>query len=210
MGDIRTKRRRRPVASLVTLAVLAFIGIAAAGDALGWWDIPVLTVIVVSLIATTVGVIISAIVNRSWIGLPLVAFLGVITTGLLITQPDLDGGMGERTLAPATVAAAEQPQQLGVGQLTIDLDQVPLTDEPIDVRAEVGIGHLHVIVPRDATVVIDAEVGAGDVTVDGITVDDGVRSSSHERTFEPAGVSAGTITLDLELGIGRIEVDRAL
>jgi len=53
-------------------------------------------------------------------------------------------------------------------------------------------------------------MGAGDLTIDGLTVADGVRSSADQRTLEPAGISAGTITLDLELGVGRIEVERAL
>ncbi|MCU1359422.1 MAG: Phage shock protein PspC (Stress-responsive transcriptional regulator), partial [Ilumatobacteraceae bacterium] len=87
MTDVRPRRKRRPIASLVTLAVLAFIGIAAAGDALDWWNIPVLTTVVVSLIGTAVGAVISAIVNRSWIALPVVPLLAVVTTGLLITHP---------------------------------------------------------------------------------------------------------------------------
>ena len=208
ISDVRTKRRRRPVGSIVTLWVVAFIFIASSGDALDWWDIPVLTALVISLVSTVLGIIVSSIVNRRWVGIPFIAPLLVVITGLLITQPDLDGGVGERDVRPHTVALAERPQQLAAGELTIDLTDVPLGDRAIDVRAEVGMGHLVVIVPQDATVVLDSEVGAGDVMVDEFTVADGVRHSD-QRTLRPTGTSVGTINLDVEMGTGRIDIQRA-
>lgn len=213
LDDVRPRRRRWPIGSMVTLAVMAFIGIASAGDALGWWDIPVLTVVLVSLVTTIVGVIVSGIVNRSWMGVPLVAILGVATTGLLIAQPDLDGGMGDRSVTPETIAEGERPQQLGLGELNIDLTVVPLGTvtqaAPLDVRAEVGIGRLRVTVPDDVTVVLDATVGAGELVIDGRNVTDGVRH--HEQTtLTPATgtPSTATVVLDIEMGIGRIDIDR--
>lgn len=208
VDDVRPRRKRRPVGSLVTLAVLAFVGVASAGDALGWWDIPVLTTLLVSLISTAVGIVISAIVNRSWMGIPLIAILAVVTTGLLITHPDLDGGVGDRAVNAQTVQQAERSQKLGAGELTMDLGDVPLSNEPVNVRAEVGVGHLKITVPSDATLVIDAQLGAGDVWVDGDKVIDGVRRDT-QRTLQPAGVSAGTMHLDVEVGLGRIDIERA-
>jgi phage shock protein PspC (stress-responsive transcriptional regulator) len=208
IDDIRPRRRRRPVGPIVALVVLAFIGIASAGDALDWWDIPVLTTLVVSVISIAVGAIVSAIVNRSWVSLPLAAMLAPIAVGLLITQPDLDGGIGERVVAADTIAAAERNQQLGMGELRLDLTNVPMDQlaEALDVQAEVGIGHLVVIVPDDATLVINAEIGAGDVMLDGINVGDGMRHE-YTRTVTPDGVSVGTIDLDLRVGMGRIDVE---
>jgi hypothetical protein len=210
MDDLRTTRRRRyPIASLAVLGVLAFIGIASAGDAAGWWDIPVLTTVVVSLVATIGGAVAGAIVNRSWMTFAVVPMLTVATVGLLIVQPDLDGGIGDRTIEPTTVAAAERHQQLGIGQLTMDLTKVPLGADTVEVRAEVGTGHLHVLVPRDVTIVLDAEVRAGDVVIDDDTVADGLHERA-ERTFAAEGTSTGTVRLDLEVGAGHIDVDRVL
>jgi predicted membrane protein len=169
----------------------------------------VLTVLVTSLIATGVGIIISTLVNRTWIGLPLVALLSIMTAGLLVTQPDLDGGIGDHSITPRSVQVAERPQQLGIGELTVDLTQTPLGAEPMDVRAEVGLGHLVVVVPRDATVVIDAEIGAGDVVVDGDVIADGVRRQAEQKVIESVGVSSGTINLDVQVGSGRIDIHRA-
>jgi hypothetical protein len=86
---------------------------------------------------------------------------------------------------------------------------VPLGADTVDVRAEVGTGHLHVLVPRDVTVVLDAEVRAGDVTIDDANVADGLHERA-ERTFTPEGTSTGTVHLDLEMGAGHIDIDRVL
>ena len=211
IDDIRPRRRRRPVGSIVALAVVAFIGVASAGDALDWWDISVLTTLIVSLISTAVGAIVSAIVNRSWMALPLVALLAVVTTGLFITHPDLDGGIGERTVTADTIAVAERNQQLGMGELRLDLSDVPMAqlDAALQVQAEVGIGHLVVIVPDDATLVIHTQLGAGDLMLDGNNVADGVRHDDT-RTITPDSVSIGTIDLDVSVGVGRIDIERAV
>ena len=211
IDDIRPRRRRRPVGSIVALAVVAFIGVASAGDALDWWDISVLTTLIVSLVSTAVGATVSAIVNRSWMALPLVALLAVVTTGLFITHPDLDGGVGERTVTADTIAAAERNQQLGMGELRLDLSNVPMDqlDAALQVQAEVGIGHLVVIVPDNATLVIHTQLGAGDLTVDGNNVADGVRHDDT-RTMTPDDVSIGTIDLDVSVGVGRIDIERAV
>ena len=211
IDDIRPRRRRRPVGSIVALAVVAFIAVASAGDALDWWDISVLTTLIVSLISTAVGAIVSAIVNRSWMALPLVALLAVVTTGLFITHPDLDGGIGERTVTADTIAVAERNQQLGMGELRLDLSDVPIDqlDAALRVQAEVGIGHLVVIVPDDATLVIHTQLGAGDLMLDGNNVADGVRHDDT-RTITPDSVSIGTIDLDVSVGVGRIDIERAV
>jgi hypothetical protein len=63
------------------------------------------------------------------------------------------------------------------------------------VRAHVGIGVLHVIVPADESVVVTSRVKAGDV-----------------RPLDEAtstGMSAGTLYLDARVGAGRIDVVRA-
>jgi hypothetical protein len=210
MDDVRRPRRRRyPVASSAVLAVLLFIGTAAAGNALDWWSIPALAIVVVSLLGTAAGAIAGAIVNRSWLTLSVLPMLAIATTGLLVTQPNLDGGIGDRTVRPHAVATAERAQHLGIGELTVDLMQVPLGTETLDVRAEVGYGRLHVIVPRGVTLIVDGEVRAGDVVVDGVSIADGFHETAGQR-FEADGTPAGTVHLDLEIGAGRIDVDRAL
>ena len=88
--------------------------------------------------------------------------------------------------------------------------------------ARVGLGRLHVSVPNDVQLVIDADVGAGDVRLDGRQLASGLRTSDHWT--EPATVttSAGTTSststavptatlhLTLDVGAGDLAIDRTI
>ncbi|MGW4108437.1 hypothetical protein ACWEGV_36520, partial [Streptomyces sp. NPDC004976] len=72
---------------------------------------------------------------------------------------------------------------------------------------------IHVILPRDATVKLTIDVGVGDIKLPGeerkdVDVAPGKRK---EVTLEPpAGAGkAGTLDLDLHVGVGQAEVSRA-
>ena len=70
----------------------------------------------------------------------------------------------------------------------------------MDVEAKVGIGELRVIVPQDATVAVDASARAGSVDVLGQE-----ESGGHARIV----TGDGRYTLDLHVGAGEIDVERA-
>ena len=202
------RRRRIPIGSITALAVIAFVGIASSGDSLDWWDIPVLGVVVTSLIALAVGLAISTVVNGAWFFVPLVLVLGAAAGFLVTADPSLDGGVGERIIRPGDVAQAEAVHDLAIGELTLDLVDLPLDgDDPVTVTAEVGVGRLHVIVPTGATVELSGEVGAGQMTVGEREVFAGVRHEDR-RTLPALGEATGTIVLDVRVGIGQIDIDR--
>ncbi len=202
------RRRRFPIGSITALAIAVGAAGAAAGDALGWWDVPVLGVVVTSTIAFAAGLVISAIVNRAWFFVPIVLVLGGAASFLVVAEPSLDGGVGERTSRPTTVADAEQNHDLAIGELTLDLVDVPLDrNVPLLVTAEIGIGRLHVIVPAGATLVVTSDVGTGHVMVGDREVLAGVRQDDR-RTIAAVGEPTGTIELDLRVGIGEIDLDR--
>lgn len=202
------RRRRYPIGSITVLAVVAAAAIAAAGDAIDWWDVPVLGVVVASIIAAAAGIAISTVVNRAWFFVPFVLVLAGAATFLVVAEPSLDGGVGERTNRPATVADAERSHDLAMGELTLDLVDVPLdADRPVRVDAEVGVGRLHVIVPAGATLVVTSEVGTGHLVIGEREVVAGVRQDDR-RTIAAIGEPTGTIELDLRVGIGEIDIDR--
>jgi phage shock protein PspC (stress-responsive transcriptional regulator) len=204
----RPRRRRRPIGSISLLGVIAFVGIASAGDAIDWWNIPVLAVVVTSIIVLALGLAVSTIVNRAWFFVPIVLLLAA-TAGLLIAaDPSLDGGIGERTSRPSTVADAQIVHDIALGELTLDLVDVPLDlDTPVRVVAEVGVGRLHVIVPAGATLMVTSDMGAGEVLIGDRQVVDGIRQQDL-RTIAAIGDERGTIELDLRVGIGQIDIDR--
>ena len=207
----RPVRRRIPVVPIAIVVAWTMVAIASIGDAVGWWDAPVLGITIAFLAILQAGIVLGAIVNRSWIGVPFFLLLAVPMTFLLITQPNLDGGIGKRTHAPTTIEQAQQPQSLGVGELTLDLTGVPAAEGSLAVRAEVGIGRLHVIVPDDAVIEVTTELGGGHVVIEGDEISSGLRQSA-ERTDVPSVSSNAdrrVVALDLEVGAGEIAVDRS-
>ena len=205
----RVRAPRRPIGSIgVGIAVL-WVAFAAAIEALGWWDATALWVIVIGLGIVMVALFVSTIVNRSvWLPIPL-ALLGLIVAVLCLAQPDLDGATGQRTVRPATVAAATEAQHLAAGQLTIDLRDVPFTPgEPVAVTAEVGAGQLRVLVPTNLDVLVRTDVGAGQAEVWGGEVSDGIRQDATRTAEAERMPVAGAVELDLRVGLGQISVER--
>jgi hypothetical protein len=136
---------------------------------------------------------------------------------LLVIQPYLNGGFGERTVRPTTALAAERSQRLAAGELTLDLTDVKLSQqdlatEVINVRAEVGFGRLHVLVAHNAVLRITTDLGAGHVVIDGREVASGIRQTDQLIDSPNGSVEIGrqTFALDLKIGGGEIAIDRAL
>jgi hypothetical protein len=157
-------------------------------------------------------VVASAIVNRR-VALvattaPILA-LGAIT--LLVTNPDLSGGIGERTANPITVADAAVPQRLAIGQLTLDLRAIPagadVATTQVNVDAHVGIGRLHILVPRTAELELHGNTGGGSIRVDGNERSSGLRVHDDSVIIAPAGPVTERIVLNVRVGIGDLSID---
>jgi phage shock protein PspC (stress-responsive transcriptional regulator) len=158
--------------------------------------------------ALAVGLLVvaAALFVGAWWGRakPLIA-IGVLFTiaaaGASLVDVPLKGGAGDRTWDP--VASVRPAYRLGVGDATLDLTNV--AGDRVDTKASVGIGHLRVVVPHDATVDVDAHAGLGEVRVLGRTAD----GTDAERSVQEAGSELGPkITLDVRVGVGQVEVVR--
>jgi phage shock protein PspC (stress-responsive transcriptional regulator) len=138
---------------------------------------------------------------RGRLALGLVAgVLVVVVAGLLLAvRIPISSGIGDRTYTDV-----HSRYSLGVGKLNVDLGDASLPQGETFVKATLGIGHLRVTVPRDASVELDARVQGGTVVALG-RKDDGthVRSRIVDRTG-----SGRVLVLDLRTGFGKIEVDR--
>ena len=91
--------------------------------------------------------------------------------------------------------------RLAVGQLVVDLRDVPFGFQPKYITVTVGLGQVQVVVPRDVSIVVVARSGAGQASLfdqiyDGLKVD-------VTRTYEPPGAS-GQLQLDIEAGLGQV------
>lgn len=130
----------------------------------------------------------------------LASAVAAIVTAFSWFDVSLGDGVGDRAYVPASTAEVKQTYTLGVGNLKLDLSNVRTTG-PLDVKAKVGIGELRVIVPPNATVVLDSHAKAGSIEALGRR-DDG-------RNAHVLVGNRGTLHLDADVGAGRIDVVRA-
>jgi hypothetical protein len=183
----------------VVLAALGVVWLLAAVDV---FEVDVELWLGVLLVA--VGAAVALL--PSGIGRGLLIVLGIVLAlagaAVATVDVDLSGGIGEDTERPRSAAELEDRYDLGIGSLKLDLTGLEL-EEDATVDAEVGIGELIVAVPPDATVVVDAHVGAGDIQALG-EEEDGF-DADVEETFDGSGP---TLTVKADVGMGAIKVQR--
>ncbi|MER7960675.1 PspC domain-containing protein [Streptomyces ardesiacus] len=161
------------------------------------------------------GIAVSAFLGRTGAGS---VFLAIVTAGLLAASTAVPENVGTEwvrtTWKPLVAADVRDQYEVGAGSGTLDLSRLDLAEgQTVTTRAEVGMGRIRVVVPQDVTVRLSVEVGVGDIQLPG---DDGkdvdVAPGKHkEITLPPAksGKDAGTLDLDLQVGLGQAEVARA-
>jgi phage shock protein PspC (stress-responsive transcriptional regulator) len=194
-------RPRSILGRLTFAAVLLTLGVMALLD-----NLDVVAPDVRHYLAATMAVVGLALVVGAWWG----RVRGAIVVGMLLlpalfftTLVDVPfaGDIGDVRYRPTSVAEISSPYELAIGELRIDLSDI---DTDAEIRADLGIGLLWVIVPADADVVVTSEIGIGqldllDLRRGGLGVD---------RTVTSAG-DGPDVVLDLEAGIGEVRVDRA-
>jgi hypothetical protein len=149
--------------------------------------------------------------GRSLIAAALLVSVTLVSTsafGVPLRDGVLRDGVGERQWRIDTVADNNSPYRFGAGAAELDLTGVELTPgRRMQVEASVAMGYLLVRVPRDVGVEVTAASGLGEVRLPGAVVEEG-RSVERTVDLEPVDGAAGTIVLDLEAGIGAVEVRR--
>ena len=119
----------------------------------------------------------------------------------------LHGPIGDQRWAPQTIDDLEGSYEVSIGKGTLDLTGVDLDrGDRIGLEASVGIGHLVILVANDVALEVDTNVGAGEAQVLGLE-QNGVGISTDQQDDGHAG--GGTFVLDLEVGLGQVEVHRA-
>jgi phage shock protein PspC (stress-responsive transcriptional regulator) len=200
----RTPSILGPLAISVGIVV---IGVLFALDASHTINISAQAVLAAALL--TVGI---ALVIAAWIGRAraLIAVGVILTVALAVTAAldvPLRGGMGTRNDAPLAVTDLPAAYHLGIGNQTIDLTQLKTGGKTVHIAASVGFGQLRIFVPGDAVVKAHGRVGAGDLRLLGA-----ITNGTHlNRTVvvEPNGptvAAAGELDLDLQVGVGDVEV----
>ena len=94
-----------------------------------------------------------------------------------------------------------------MGALTVDLSRLPIRTDTT-YKARVDLGSVDVIVPRNAQVVVRYTVDAGEVTAFGRPVADGTELSGVVTDPIRCVRDRPTLTLDLAVDLGTVEVRR--
>lgn len=164
------------------------------------------------------GVMIAALVIVAGAALVAAAFVGgarwLVLPALAIALPlafvsaagiDLDGGIGDKRVHPASVAELRDGYRLGAGQLIVDLRDIELPPGDRRLSIEIGAGHALVLVREDVCVAGSARIGMGAVAIfnrenGGIDVDwsDGARAAKKTPR----------LIVDGDVGLGLLEVSR--
>ena len=165
-------------------------------------------VLALALVVVGGALVVSAWWGRSRgliaLGIPLVLVVG----GLGLVDVPLEGGIGNPTYRPTTLAAVHRTYELAIGDLSLDLRRVDFTGARRHVHAQLGIGQLNVTVPDGVHVVVDGHAGVGSVTAFGRQSQECCPSSLH---LDRPGVSGdGTLFLDADVGAGNVHVMRGL
>jgi hypothetical protein len=195
------------VGRLLGGVLLVLLGVAWLLESLDVVQVPWDVFVPGGLIAIGVILVVNARTGASHRGM---IALGIVLTvllsiGTVIAFP-VGGGIGERTERPTTPEGAAERFELGIGQLTVDLTEIPAPaagTEPVLVRARLGIGELVVFVPEGVAVRVEAKAGLGAVKV----FDQEEGGLDVDLVSEPAG-AAPALDLRLSVGIGEVSVER--
>jgi phage shock protein PspC (stress-responsive transcriptional regulator) len=119
------------------------------------------------------------------------------------TGATLRGGVGERTWV-VDQNRAQQGYNLGVGEATLDLTQLPAEGAHVVVHGKVSLGHLIIVVPDDVPVRVHAKLRIGDITEFGKSLVSGNGTLERTRSYGPAGDPR--VEVEATMGSGQIEV----
>ncbi|MGW0768526.1 PspC domain-containing protein [Streptomyces sp. NPDC002676] len=168
-----------------------------------------------ALAAFGLGITVSSFLGRTGAGSVFLALVtAVLLAGSAALPRDITTHWIHTSWKPATAADVRSAYELGTGDGTLDLAGLHLAKgQSLATDARVGAGRLKLIVPADATVRMNIDVGLGDVRLPGQSRKDvDVQPGRHRTvTLSPVkgGKDAGTLDVDLEVGLGRVEVSRA-
>jgi hypothetical protein len=199
------RRRRRGGLGALTFGLLCIGGgvvglLLAAGN-----TIEPSYVFAAGLLIVGAALVVSTWFGRSFVLIPLgVVLAGLMSVSALVDVP-ITGGVGDQNATPFTIADLHNDYHLGMGELRLDLSHLSLDRGTVHtVKATVGIGHVLVTLPRNATAELHGHAGLGEVRFLG-QHDGGIRIDRY-TTLSAGGEAPPRIVLDVEVGIGQVEV----
>jgi phage shock protein PspC (stress-responsive transcriptional regulator) len=220
--------RRSSTGGLVTPTVLSLLAIGA-GVCWVLSTAGVLHFSIASLAAAGLVIVGVGLLASLWLGrAPGLIFVGIGLAGVLLvvsavaplvnrarnfqggtwqlTLDDLPSSAGERNYQPKTLAELQPTYELGLGELTLDLSQIDFSETTRDVKVQLGMGEMNVIVPAGTNLEVHGRVGLGEATV----LDRHEEGMGSKVDLSDPGQGKGTLRVDFNVGVGEGTVRRGL
>lgn len=115
---------------------------------------------------------------------------------LNLTSLNLESGAGSTTVLADGSPLRSAEINAGLGEIKLDLSEGWEADATVSIDA--GVGELTVVLPSDVGVIVDAELGIGDLHANGFTIQD------DKYVNGAYGESEVTLTVDLHGGVGEV------
>ena len=203
----RAPREASPLGWLVLGVTLLVVGAVAILQNLNAVHVSAVRFPALALLVLGAGLLVGAFVGRAgWLILPGLLLIPIVLAASLIHVP-LEGGIDNIHAFPRKSANVLGSYRVVAGSIHLDLTSLQGTAATPVISASTGIGEIDVVVPYDAHVIATGRTGAGMVTIGPFSTDGGLEQSLH-RTWQPRYGDGPTFTLDLQTGIGDIDVYR--
>ena len=194
----------------------AFFFLAVITGSAVWWvaakdnrPVNVLAVLAAALLVLGLGMVVCSIWGR---GRSLAVWATLLTLAVAAVGAGpvhLRTAYQHQTWIPVAAAAVQPGYQLDGGDATLDLSgAAPAAAQTVSTRVHLGFGKLTVIVPPGTELKIDAHVGIGSIRLPDDSSAGGVSTSRTTDIAPEAAAKHGTVSLDLNVGVGDLEVTR--
>jgi hypothetical protein len=203
---VRPPRERSRLGVLTAGSAMIVVSVAVLLDGLGAITLDVGRFPALALVVLGAGLLLSAWRGRARGAIVLGILILPVALVLSLIHFPFGGDIASRTLSPRRIDLFPASQRLLAGELFVDLTRVDMAGSSRTLEIGMGAGSVRLVVPRDVTVHLLAEVGLGSLTVLGQPDRLGV-DLRRDLTL-PGRPGGGVLVLRVDQGIGSLDLYR--
>jgi phage shock protein PspC (stress-responsive transcriptional regulator) len=203
---VRKPRERSRLGVLTTGLAMVAVSVAVLLDGLGAVTLEVGRFPALALVVLGAGLLLGAWWGRARGAIALGVLVLPVALVLSLIHLPFGAEIASRTVYPRRADPFPASQRLLAGDLYVNMTRVDLDGSSRSLRIELGAGAVHLIVPRDVTVHLVAEVGMGGLRVMGLEDRYGV-DLIREVTL-PGSPGGGVLMIEVDQGIGSMDLYR--
>ncbi|MGH2640831.1 MAG: PspC domain-containing protein [Actinomycetota bacterium] len=203
---VRQPRERSRLGVLTAGLAMIAVSVAVLLDGLGAITLEVGRFPALALVILGTGLLLGAWWGRARGAIALGVLVLPVALVLSLIHLPFGTEIASRTVYPRRDDPFPASQRLLAGDLYVNLTRVDLDGSSRSIRIELGAGAVHLIVPRDVTVHLVANVGMGGLRVMGYEDRYGV-DLIREVTL-PGSSGGGILMIEVDQGIGSTDLYR--